>query len=310
MIMHLIETLPKEVDKIILAVNYRKDQIEKYFKENDCGKKIIVNDEPKPLGTGGATKFAQEHITDKFFVLNADVIASINLADMIKFHEKNDAKATISLWPVKNVSEFGVVDITEDGKILDFVEKPKPEDAPSDLINAGAYIIEPEILDYIPTKRLVSMEKEIFPQIIEKTGKFYGYKFDGYWMDIGRITSYLKVNEFLLDKNNLKNCIGKNCNIEGKISKSSIGNNVKIAKNCNINKSVIYDNAIIEENSNLTNCVVGENCRLAENSNLVYTVLGDNEKLKSNQTKENEIIWTQEKPKEYPDKQIGNVIER
>ena len=200
MIVHLLETLPNEVDTIILAVNYRKDQIERYFKEHDFGKNIIVNDEPKPLGTGGATKFAEKHITGRFLVLNSDVICSLSLKDMIKFHRKNNAMATISLWPVENVSEFGVADVKENGNIIGFVEKPKPEDAPSEFINAGAYCLEPKVLEYIDTNRLVSMEKEIFPRIIEDTGRFFGYKFEGYWMDIGRISSYIDVQRFLMKK--------------------------------------------------------------------------------------------------------------
>jgi mannose-1-phosphate guanylyltransferase len=134
MISYLIELLPKEVDKVILAVNYRKNQIEKYFKEENFEMDIIVNDEPKPLGTGGAVKFAEKHITGRFLVLNSDIICSLNLDDMIEFHMMNNAVSTISLWPVENVSEFGVVDIKDNGNIVGFVEKPKPEDAPSEFI--------------------------------------------------------------------------------------------------------------------------------------------------------------------------------
>ena len=310
MITHIIDLLPDEVDKVILAVNYRKNQIEEYFKKNDCGKKIIVNDEPKPLGTGGATKFAQEHITGRFLVINSDVICSLNLDDMIKFHKKNNAVATISLWPVENVSEFGVVDIKENRNVIGFVEKPKPEDAPSNLINAGAYCLEPEILDYIKKGRLVSMEKEIFPQIIEKTGRFYGYQFKGYWMDIGRVSSYLEVNKFLLEKNNMKNCIGKNSQTTDFVNKSSIGNNVKISKSAKIDSSILLNNAIIEDDVELFNCVIGEKSKINQNSKLKNSVIGDNEVVNENTILDNQIIWTQQKPKGYPDKQIGNVIEK
>ena len=139
MIVYLIEMLPKNVDKVILAVNYRKDQIEKYFEKNNFGKEIIVNNEPEPLGTGGAVKFAEKHITDTFFVLNSDIICSLKLEKMIEFHRKNKAVSTISLWPVENVAEFGVADVKKDGNMVGFVVKPRSEDAPSNLINAGAY---------------------------------------------------------------------------------------------------------------------------------------------------------------------------
>ena len=308
MIFHLIETLPAEVDKIILAVNYRKNQIEKYFKENDCGKEVIVNDEPEPLGTGGATKFAEKHITGRFFVLNSDIICSINLHEMIEFHKKKNAVGSISLWPVEKVSEFGVADVKDDGKIIGFVEKPKPEDAPSDLINAGAYLLEPEVLDYIEKNRLVSMEKEIFPQIISKTDSFYGFKFHGYWMDIGRISSYIEVHRFLLNKQKKDYLTGNNCRVNGVLKETSIGNNVIVEKNAKLNSSVVLDNVKIGENVVLDNSVIGEGSIVKKSSILVNTVIGDKEVVDENSKLDKQFIWTQPIPKGYPKKQIGNVL--
>jgi mannose-1-phosphate guanylyltransferase len=308
MITYLINMLPEEVDKVILAVNYRKKQIEEYLQSLDLNREIIVNDEPEPLGTGGAVKFAENHLTEKFFVLNSDIICSLNLSDMMRFHKKKESMATISLWPVENVSEFGVADVENDGNITGFVEKPKPEDAPSNLINAGAYLLEPEILDYIEKGRLISMEKEIFPQIINDTHRFYGYQFNGYWMDIGRITSYLYVHEFLLQKQKKDNLFGSNTSNHGSISTSVLGNNVHIGKNTKIRNSVILDNASIHEHCQLDHCVIGENGVIENDSDLEYVVLGDNEVLQKSCSKENELIWTQQIPEGYPKKQIGNVI--
>ena len=310
MIVHLLETLPEEVNKVVLAVNYKKKQIEEYFEENPIGKEIIVNDEPEPLGTGGATKFAEKHISGQFLVLNADVICSLNLSKMIKFHNQKNSMATISLWPVKNVSEFGVADVKDDGKIIGFVEKPKPEDAPSEFINAGAYCLQPEVLDYIEKNRLVSMEKEIFPQIIQDTDKFYGFKFTGYWMDIGRISSYLEVHKFLMEKNNISNYQGNNNKIKGLMKMSCLGNNVIINSNTVVDSCIVYDNVIIGENSNLFGCVVGENCKIGKNSVLKHVVIGANEKINEKTFLDNKAVWNQPKPKGYPDKQIGNPIEK
>ncbi len=308
MVTHIIDTLPKEVNRVVLAVNYKKDQIEKYFNENDFGKEIIINNETKPLGTGGATKFAEKFITGRFLVLNSDIISSINIKDMIKFHKKNKAITTISLWPVENVSEFGVVDIQKDGKIVGFVEKPKPEDAPSEFINAGAYCLEPEVLDYIETEHLVSMEKEIFPKIIKDTGKFFGYKIKGFWMDIGRISSYINIHKFLIEKNKKDYFQGKNCTIEGSLKESCIGNNVKIGKNSMIDSTVVYNDVIIGEKVTLSNCVIGEQCKIGDSSIIINSVLGDNEFIDEQTHLDNKNIWTKPIPKGYPDKQIGNVI--
>ena len=308
MVTYLIESLPSEVDKVILAVNYRKDQIEEYFKKNSFGKEIIVNDEPEPLGTGGAVKFAEKHVTGPFFVLNADVICSLNLDDMITFHKKNNAVCTISLWPVENVSEFGVVDIKDDSNVIGFVEKPKPEDAPSDLINAGAYFLEPQILDYIEKNRLISMEKEIFPQIINDTGKFFGFEFKGYWIDVGRIKSYIDVNKFLMERKKINFFKGTNCEIEGKITKSSLGKGVSVGKDSVLDSTIVLDNVNIGKNVVLSNCVIGDNCEIGNSSHLTNTVVGDNERVQENTTLDNQLIWTQSIPDGYPKKQIGNVI--
>ncbi|MCX6670376.1 MAG: nucleotidyltransferase family protein, partial [Euryarchaeota archaeon] len=185
MIAHLIKTLPKKVDTVILAVNYRREQIEEYFCSHDFGKTIIVNEEPEPLGTGGAVKFADKHIVGSFFVLNADIICSLNLAEMLRFHEKKKAVATISLWPVENVSEFGVVDIRKDGTITKFVEKPKAEDAPSDLINAGAYLLEPQVRDLIPDGKRFDMT-DLIMALIADGRTVVSFPIIEYWQDVGR----------------------------------------------------------------------------------------------------------------------------
>ncbi|HEC81756.1 MAG TPA: NDP-sugar synthase [Thermoplasmatales archaeon] len=310
MISYLIETLPEEVDKVILAVNYRKDQIERYFKENDVGKEIIVNDEPKPLGTGGAVKFAEKHITGSFVVLNSDIISSLDLEDMIKFHRRIKAVTTISLWPVENVSEFGVVEIQEDSRITSFVEKPRPEDAPSNLINAGAYCLEPVVLDYIDTNRLVSMEQEIFPRIIRDTNAFYGYRISGYWIDVGRIESYLKVHKLLLQQKKKNNVVGENCEIKGVVKQTSVGNRVAIAENSKVESSVIFDDVKIKKDSLVLNSVVGENCVIEKGVKVINSVIGDNETIEEYRVVENTKVWSKPLPQGYPKRQVGNVIRK
>jgi mannose-1-phosphate guanylyltransferase len=308
MIRYLIDSLPAQVDTIILAVNYRKDQIENYLQGANIGKELIINDEPKPLGTGGAVKFAEQHITGPFLVLNADVICSLNLNDMIEFHKKKQAVCTISLWPVQHVSEFGVVDIKKDGNVTGFVEKPKPVDAPSNLINAGAYYLQPEVLDYLETGRLVSMEKEIFPQIISDTGRFFGYEFQGHWIDVGRIKSYLAVHTLLMQKHNITQMHGEKCKINGQLSMTSIGNNCSIGSHSHLSSTVLFDAVTIEKNVNLEQCVIGEACHIEEGATLRNTVVGDHEHIKNHDTLHNTIVWTQQIPEGYPKKQIGNVI--
>lgn len=164
--MHIIDSLPKEVDSVILAVSYMRDKLEEYFKENDVGRTIILVSEEEPLGTGGAIKNVSRYLDDTFIVMNGDVVCSLDISDMLKFHKTHGGIGSMSLWTVDDPSAFGVVGC-KDSKIMTFQEKPKREEALSNLINAGTYIFEKEIFDYIPDG-VVSIEKQVFPKILDK----------------------------------------------------------------------------------------------------------------------------------------------
>jgi len=307
MITYILDSLPQEVDTVILAVNYRRDQIQDYIDNLHLKQKIIVNQEPQPLGTGGATKYAEQYLTsDRFFVLNADIIASINLEHMLKNHIMKHAEASISLWPVENVSEYGVVKIDDTGKIGYFVEKPRPQDAPSNLINAGAYLLEHDVLDYIQPGRLISMEKEIFPRIIQDTDRFYGYQFTGYWNDVGRITSYLEVNQLLLK--NRPYLTGAHCTIKGKLAAAVVGDHVTVNQGTTLDHAVVFNNAVIGATCSIQRSVIGEGARIGDGAILEDVAVGDHETVTAHSRLRNTVVWTQPIPTGYPQKQIGNVI--
>jgi len=306
MISYIINQLPRETKTVIIASNYRNDLLENFFEKNDFGKNILINPEPKPLGTGGAIKFAEKHISGNFLVLNSDIISSLNIEDMVKFHKNNRGFATISLWPVKNVAEFGVVEI-KNNIISKFIEKPNPEEAPSNLINAGTYLFDLKIFDYIDNG-FVSMEKEVFPRIIKSGERFLGFPVVGFWIDVGRIKSYIEANKILITENNLNNIVGDGCKIEGMVEKSSIGENVEIGKNSKIKNSIIFNNVSIGEDVEIKESVIGEFVRIDNNSKIINSVIGEGEKIEKNSIVENKKIWTKEVPRNYPKKQIGNVV--
>jgi len=305
MIHYLVDSLPQETE-IILATNYKTEQIKEYFEK--LGRKITINKEPEPLGTGGATKYAERYIDGTFMVLNGDIISSLNIRKFIQFHKENKAMATISLWPVKNVWEFGVVDLKPDGRITKFVEKPKKEDAPSNLINAGAYCLEPEILDYIENGKMVSMEKEIFPQIINEGKRFYGYTFNGFWIDVGRPSSYIEVNKILLERNRMENAVGERCEVEGRMEKSCIGDGTRIGKKSRVISSVIYENSSIGSNCIIENCIIGSDCTVGDNAILRNVIMGDGETADEGKKFEDKTIWRKPLPDGYPEKQVGNAL--
>jgi mannose-1-phosphate guanylyltransferase len=195
-VMHIIDSLPPRVDTVVLAVSYMKDVLEEYFRVNDCGRKVILVNETTPLGTGGAVKNVEEHLDDTFIVINGDVLTSIDFESMVKYHRQKGGIGTISLWQVENPTAFGVVGLDQDKRITIFQEKPSLDEAVSNMINAGVYVFEPDMLDNIG-KGSVSIEREVFPKVIGQG--LYGYLYGGYWVDCGTRESYLKAQRTLMD---------------------------------------------------------------------------------------------------------------
>ena len=156
MVERMVKNLPEIFDTAILAVNYGLNEMKEYFDGIDIGKKIIIVPEEKPLGTGGAMRNCYDYITGTTAVFNGDVVSSINLENMLKQHVKTEAKGTLALWEVDDPSRFGVVEL-KNGQIIQFQEKPEKGTELSNLINAGTYLLEPEILEMIPTGKKLSL---------------------------------------------------------------------------------------------------------------------------------------------------------
>ena len=189
LIMHVIDSMPAEIDEIIIPVSYKKEMMEEYLLKNRPKRRITLVDEPEPMGTGGAVKNVEKHIDGQFLVVNGDSISSLDVAKFIKFHRQKKAFASISLWPVDDPTPYGIVDLAKDDRIRRFQEKPKKEDAFSNLINAGVYALEHEVLDHIG-EGFVSMERDVFPRILDRG--MYGMQFDGHWIDCGRRENLLE----------------------------------------------------------------------------------------------------------------------
>ena len=189
------------IDEAILAVNRLTEFYIKQHHISKCGLKIkYSHDPPKmPLGTAGPIKKAEKLIghKDPFLVLNGDIFADINYKKIIDNHTEGKAIATIALHEVEDPSRYGVAEIAQGNLIKKFIEKPPKETTPSNLINAGVYVLSPKIFEYIPSGRAVSLEREIFPKLAEKK-VLYGYKIDGLWIDIGKPEEFLQTNKILL----------------------------------------------------------------------------------------------------------------
>lgn len=178
--------------EIYLSIGYKGDQIKKYYGNGEkFGLNIRYIEEDEPLGTAGPLKLAKKYLDESFLLIWCDILADVDLEDFITFHKSNNGIGTMALAHMDDVTELGVAALNG-SKIVGFVEKPKTkEEAPSNLINAGMIILEPEIFDYMPRKKVISIEKEVYPRLVE-AGKMYGYPFFGQWYDTGTQKAYEK----------------------------------------------------------------------------------------------------------------------
>lgn len=184
---HLIELFKKHcIHDIYFSVGYRKEQIKNCIRD---GQELGINaryiEEHEPLGTAGCLRLHPP--TEPFFMSNGDELKHVNLHDMISFHNAHSGIATIALLEVDDPSQYGVARMDGE-KIVEFVEKPRKENAPSKLINSGLYLFDPEVTQYVP-EGFAMLEKDVFPKLAAE-GKLYGYPFKGQWFDTGTPERY------------------------------------------------------------------------------------------------------------------------
>ncbi|MGH9297848.1 MAG: nucleotidyltransferase family protein, partial [Acidimicrobiales bacterium] len=202
MIEHVVAWLGRHgVERVVLSLGYRPDAFVEAFPSGEVdGVRLVYAPEPEPLDTAGAVRFAAEAAgtRGRLLVLNGDVLSDMDVSALIAFHEQQRAKATIQLTPVEDPSRFGVVPTDHDGKVLAFIEKPSPDEAPTNHINAGCYVLEQEVLEGIDPGRRVSIERETFPALVAGGG-LYALSSDAYWLDTGTPENYLQASLDVLE---------------------------------------------------------------------------------------------------------------
>jgi NDP-sugar pyrophosphorylase family protein len=187
------------VDEVVLSLGYLPDAFEAHFPEGrfgDLALRYAVEDHP--LGTAGAIRFAAEGIDERLVVCNGDVLTTLDLGELVAFHDARGAEATICLTKVDDPSAFGVVPTRDDGEVVAFVEKPPKGRAPTNWINAGTYVLEPSVLQQIPERLTVSIERETFPRMLDEPRRLYAMASDAYWLDIGTPEKYLQAHADVL----------------------------------------------------------------------------------------------------------------
>lgn len=307
----IFERLARDkIKEAILAVNLqtefhiKKQRLEKY----GLHIKYSIDPPKTPLGTGGPIKRAEQLLgnSEPFLVLNGDIFSDLCYEEIVKMHKKGGGLATIALYEVEDPSRYGVAEIRENGRIERFIEKPAKNTEPSKLINAGIYVLDPEVFSYIPKGKTVSMEREVFPKLAEQ-GKLYGHIYQGLWIDIGKPEEYLQTNKMLLDyqikkpksrstkKFKVQNpvAIDKNVSIGEKSvigPYAILGKNVTIGKNVRINNSVVFQDTKIDDYAIIEGGIVGEGAIVGKRVKIVQgCIIGDHAKIKDNVTLTEEV---------------------
>lgn len=278
MIEYIIEKIKKSgYNELVVTLSYLKNQLKRLLQEKYPELDIKYSVEKQPFGTAGGVKKAAKYLDDTFFVLSGDVLVDVDLNQLLDFHRKNNALATMVLTPVEDPSHFGIAVLDKYKQIIKFLEKPSPQEVFSKIANTGTYILEPEIFSYIETGNgEVDFSRDVFPKLIEEKRGIYGYVLDGYWNDVGRPKTYLQANYDVLNKKIALEPPGKKLKESvGRLGDIWVGKNVEINEKVRIIGPVaIGDDSVIEKGCTLgKNTVIGANTYLEKNSTIKGSVI-------------------------------------
>ena len=281
-LLYQLELLKRaDVRDVILSLSYQPQKIEDRLGDGtDFNVRINYTVEASPLGTAGAYRHATGLIKETTVVLNGDVLTDIDLNEVIRFHREREATATIVLTPVANPMAYGLVETDSEARVRRFLEKPKAEEVTCNTINAGIYILEPRVLDFIPEGEQFMFEYGVFPQLLEGGEPFYAYTWDGYWRDIGTSASYLQANmDVIAGRVKILNISssgrGEKFDETAEIdSLSLVDPTCTIKAGTQIINSVISRNCFIEERARIENSVVRGGSRIGPGAVVQGAVLG------------------------------------
>lgn len=263
---HVFDLLLRHgVDEVILTTSYLAESFAATVEgARRRGLHVQVTHEAEPLGTAGALKNAEAEVGgDTFIVFNGDVLTDVDLARVLAFHGERRAEATILLTPVEDPSAFGVVPTADDGRVTGFIEKPAREDAPTNLINAGVYVLEPSVLAHIPQGREWSAERALFPGLVARGSSLFALTTDAYWMDVGTPQKYLQAN---MDAINGRFPIGNGSAVHpqaqiapgARVSSSCVGPDCAIEPGAAVERSVLLSGVKVSAGATVRNSIVGE----------------------------------------------------
>ena len=304
---HVISHLASHhIRDIVLALGRLAHSIESYLGDGSrFGVSIKYALEKDPLGTAGAVKNAASYLDDTFLVLNGDIFTDLDITAMTDLHRNRKAKATIALTPVEDPSAYGLIETDATSRVLNFLEKPNKDEITTNMINAGTYVLEPDVLNQVPPGMKCSFEREVFPKLLADGELVCAYASPSYWIDIGTPSKYLQLHFDLLNGKCRQHnpapghevsigentdihptarikgptVIGASCYIgpKAKISgPATIGDGCAIREGSVIEKSIIWRNARLEPHATVKKSIIADNCYLHSGCLCEESVLGDN----------------------------------
>jgi mannose-1-phosphate guanylyltransferase len=285
MIEHVVGHLTRHgIDDVVLSLGYRPDGFRHAYPDGRCaGVPLHYAVEPEPLDTAGAIRFAalDAGIDERFLVANGDVLTDLDVTRFLAFHDQAGAEGTIALHKVADPSRYGVVPTDAHGRVTAFVEKPPPGQAPTDLINAGTYVLEPSVLDRIDGTRRVSVEREVFPAMVAD-GTLFALDDESYWIDTGTPQEYIQAQLDLLDglrgPDAAAGGVDPSAEVDpaARVIRSVLGPGTTVAAGARIEGSVLLDSVRVDADAVVEGSIVGGRSELGVAAQVVgCTVVGD-----------------------------------
>ena len=269
------------VTEVVLALGFKTDAFTEAFPDGEiAGLPMRAFSEPEPLDTAGAIAFAARAagLNERFLVVNGDILTDLDVAGVLAAHESWGSEATIHLVSVEDPSSFGVADIDDDGRIKRFVEKPLRNEAPSNLINAGTYVMEPSVLDLVPAGGKVSVERVVFPALAAR-GSLRGFATDDYWLDTGRPELLLQANDDIYA--GLRRLAQPVCSADAqvagsaKVASTSLGAGSTVGADAVLEGSVLLDGTTIGAAAAVRRSILGARVVIGAGASVEDCVLGD-----------------------------------
>lgn len=288
-IWYLIRSMARAgIEEVILGCGYKPGMMEALGDGSDLGVRIVYSYEDEPRGTAGAMKLVQSRMDETFVAANGDVFADLDVAGEIRRHIETGAAVTDLLTPVDNPCEYGIAHVDDELRISEFKDKPKPEEVFSNLINAGVYVVQRDVLDLIPEGEFSDFSMHIIPKVIETGRRVQGFELSGLWMDVGRPHDLLRANLTVAGSefadgfpgeavdSDLSGTVyvGHNARVSGSKLKDTVVLKGSVVTGSDLRHTLVMDGCVVD-GAEVENSILGDGCMVSRGAVIRNSVLAD-----------------------------------